>query len=388
MKKNKKLLIGIGIVVLIGIVSVGIYRNHQRAGDRGVVSIGVILPLTGPVSDDGNELLRGIKIAEEKVNNQLTRSGVKILVEDSKFDGKGAVVAYNSLVNRGVSAFIVAGDPPSQAISPLVSNKKIPTIATMVSLNVTDLSDWMFGGWFFVPETSAVMATYMRTVEGLDDIAVFYNDTLHGIASMESFKKTFEGLGGHITSTVAYPATATSVKSEIVKLLEGKPKGVYVTGFAQGMIAAFNELAQIDYRGVICADSAASDNVVISNITRAEGIRFIDLDFEDECSKNNAEACYVQKQYAKLTGRQRVSSQAVLAYQALTLLADSLQSGASSEEAKLRILSLKDGRHTIIGDISYRKDRKLTMPLIVKKYGAHGEKIILDKNIWSTVIPK
>ena len=383
--KNKKLLIGIGIVVLLAVVAIGIYKQHIQPTDDNVIRIGVILPLTGPVSDDGNELLRGIKIAEEKINSNSGNKIINVLVEDSKFDGKGAIVTYNSLVNKGVDAIIVAGDSPSQAISPLVSRAKIPAIATMISLNVTELSEWMFGGWFYVPETAAVMATYMRTVEKADEMAIFYNDTLHGIASMKAFKRTFENLGGRIVATVSYPPIATSVKSEIARLLESNPKGIYVTGFAQGMIASFNELAQIGYNGIICADNAASDNVVISNIAKYDGIRFIDLNFEEECI-NSEEARAVQQQYETMTNRGRVSSQALLAYQALTLLADALQAGGTSDEIKSRILTL-DEKHTVVGKISYRKDRKLTMPLIVKQYGPNGEKMTLDTNIWKSVIP-
>jgi len=382
--KNKNLWIGIGIVVIIIIVILAVLKKNQILGNDDAIRVGVILPLTGPVSDDGNELLLGIKIAEEKINNNVNGKKIKIFPEDSKLEGKSAVVAYNSLITKGIDAIIVAGDHPCQAISPLVSRDKIPTIATLISINISELSEWMFAGWFYIPEVASVMATYMRTVEKADEIAIFYGNTLHGIASMETFKSTFEGLGGKVVSIVPYPANATSLKSEIMKLLENKPKSVYVTGFAQGMITALNELDQVGYDGVVCADNAAADNVVVNNITKPEGIRFIDIDFDSECL-NNDDAISVLRTYERFVSGRRVSSQAVLAYQALTILAGALSTRSSADEVRSYILSINN-MHTIIGDISYRNDRKLTMPLIVKKYGSNKEKITLNNDIWSRLI--
>ena len=106
MKKNKKLLIGIGIVMLIGVIAIVVHTKQKVPEGDDVVRIGVILPLTGVSSDLGKPILEAMKIAENTVQE---RCGRKLLldVEDGKSTAGGTITAYQKLMMRKPSAFVI-----------------------------------------------------------------------------------------------------------------------------------------------------------------------------------------------------------------------------------------------------------------------------------------
>ena len=67
MKKNKKLLIGIGIVFLLGIVvvNVNIKKNDNK------IRIAALFPLTGNVASVGEHLKNGLELGCKKFVNEV-----------------------------------------------------------------------------------------------------------------------------------------------------------------------------------------------------------------------------------------------------------------------------------------------------------------------------
>ena len=108
-RKMKKL---IWTLVIVAVVAVfggrAWYLHKQSTSELDVVKIGVLLPLTGPVARDGEDVLKGLKISEKDINeNPKYNRKLKLVVEDNKFTPQGALSAYYKIGD--VSAFIIGG---------------------------------------------------------------------------------------------------------------------------------------------------------------------------------------------------------------------------------------------------------------------------------------
>ena len=97
--------------------------------DNKKLNLGVIVPLTGPLAFFGNDYVRTYKILaddhpefEEKIN---------VIWEDSAYNSKQAVSAFNKLVSvNKVDIILSFGGPMLSALAPLAEAKKIPFYAT------------------------------------------------------------------------------------------------------------------------------------------------------------------------------------------------------------------------------------------------------------------
>lgn len=144
MKKNKKLLIGIGIVALLCIVAVGIYNNRQQELDADTIRVGAVLPLSGEMSSYGVDCRDGVKYAFECMNKKYD-----LFLYDSKGEPKTAVSICAKMIDVDCVDLII-GDMFSSTtlamsniankrrtilLSPTASSREIPN-AGIYSLSV------------------------------------------------------------------------------------------------------------------------------------------------------------------------------------------------------------------------------------------------------------
>ena len=127
MSKNLKIVIGIVIAV---VVVAGVYlvsNNSQEAVStpkpQQTVKVGAILPLSGPYAKIGEDAQKAIQMALKGENN------ITLVFEDSQFNAKTAVSAYQKLTSIDkVDALVNLDSVSFAAINPLISEKGILTL--------------------------------------------------------------------------------------------------------------------------------------------------------------------------------------------------------------------------------------------------------------------
>ncbi len=93
--------------------------------------IGVLLPLTGPIAEYGVATQNAFQMAmDEAPADSLPR----LFIEDNKYEAKEAVSALNKVLSIDQVDFIYNwGEDPSQAIAPIVEQRKVPMVAGSVN---------------------------------------------------------------------------------------------------------------------------------------------------------------------------------------------------------------------------------------------------------------
>jgi len=80
----------------------------QGNGKHEYITIGALLPLTGPDSEEGIRALNGIQLAKQEINNKGGISGKKldIIVLNDKSNHDYALHQYDILKEKGITALI------------------------------------------------------------------------------------------------------------------------------------------------------------------------------------------------------------------------------------------------------------------------------------------
>ena len=118
------------IILATFIFSTGIVlaeENNIQAQKK--LHLGAIVPLTGPLAFFGNDFIKAFELAKEDYPeiNQL----IEIEWEDSAYDTKQAVSAFNKLVSvKQTDVVLSFGGPMLHALAPLAEQRKIPFFAT------------------------------------------------------------------------------------------------------------------------------------------------------------------------------------------------------------------------------------------------------------------
>jgi ABC-type branched-subunit amino acid transport system substrate-binding protein len=93
-----------------------------------VFRVGAIVPLTGPVADYGVAVKNGFELA--KSDHPATFKNVEIVYQDSSYDGKTAVNAFNALFARGdINLYYVWGVTPNETLLPILAARSLPVIS-------------------------------------------------------------------------------------------------------------------------------------------------------------------------------------------------------------------------------------------------------------------
>ncbi|HOG20435.1 MAG TPA: ABC transporter substrate-binding protein [Salinivirgaceae bacterium] len=173
MKKKALLWVLLAIVVIVS--GYFLWKGSSTKSDDSIM-IGVILPLTGPVAEPGQNALRGIQTATDIFNADVNNSKkIKLIIEDSKSEPKTGVSSINKLIFTD-NIKIVIGDIMSSvflACAPIAEKNKIVTISPGASApEVKNAGDYIFRNYLSDDFDGKVMANYLVSKERIKNVGI------------------------------------------------------------------------------------------------------------------------------------------------------------------------------------------------------------------------
>ena len=161
------------------------------------VTIGVLLPLTGPYASYGQDALRGIRIALAGLE---TNSYITLRVEDTASDVVTAVDAYERLASESVN--IIIGPLLAETTEALLPYMKesLPVISLTGRADLAEQSPALFVHTLSPLAQVGVIAEY-AWLQGVERMVVISEDE-QGLGEGQAFMAAFEELGGEVTHTL------------------------------------------------------------------------------------------------------------------------------------------------------------------------------------------
>jgi len=166
------------------------------------IKIGLLAPLTGVSSQEGNDLLRGVSAA---LTNYSVINGkpVELVVEDTESDLIQSVLKTRNLIDKGVIAIIGPVYGESTITSALESNAHgIPFIApTAPDVGIPSLGEYVFQINNTPIMQAEELARFSSDSLGFTNAVIISSNDWWGKAVTETFTAEFEQRGGKILCT-------------------------------------------------------------------------------------------------------------------------------------------------------------------------------------------
>ena len=355
MKKNKKLLIEIGIVVITGIALIGVYKNCQKEVDDDVIRIGAILPLTGDFAFEGDKAAKAIMLAEQEINNNEQKTKIKVLLEDGKFTSKDSLLAYNRLMMNGVSAVVSFGTPCTGAIKSRVAKDGVPMMAIDGTAGVPQSSPWIFRCLQTTISVGNAVATALNICGNVRTSALLYMQGDSGDDFAKGFKSVYKG---KLVGEEVFAYDSKDSRASIQKLLESNPDSICIFGYGMGYTTALNQLIELEYKGMVITDMNIT-SILDKLRNGGNGIRYVSLDFGN-ASRNKKSQEFIKNM--KNTYDSEPTSFSAFAYEAINMVMLRLKTDDISRNAIARqILGIKN-YDSVVGVISYLPDGEISIP--------------------------
>lgn len=104
-------------------------QSQTELPEGSKINLGVIVPLTGPLAFFGQDFVRTYDLAVEA--HPEIKNTIQIFWEDSAYDSRQAIAAFNKLVSIDKADVVLSfGGPMLHAVAPIAEQKKIPFFAT------------------------------------------------------------------------------------------------------------------------------------------------------------------------------------------------------------------------------------------------------------------
>src|SRR5690606_1305645 len=219
------------------------------------ITVGVVVPLTGPAYGMGIPMQNGIKlwpseVAGEKLN--------VIILDDATDPTKGVQAARRLVTEEKVDVLIGSGATPvAVAIAEVASETKTPQL----SLSPHPLAPGKDAWSFRLPQSNGVMANaivaHMKK-SGVKSVGFLGYTDAYGEAWLNELKPRLEKAGIELKGVERFQRTDTSVTGQALKLVAANPDAMIVV--ASGSGAAMPQLGLIErgYKGKFYQTHAAA----------------------------------------------------------------------------------------------------------------------------------
>lgn len=218
--------------------------------DKGIIRVGAIVPLSGPVAPGGEGMLLGLKLYAERVNAQGGIAGkykLEIVAGDSAYEPQKGLAEYNKIVDDVVAIGAVLGSPVVQALAPQAKTDE------MLLVPGADSSDWLRQ-----PNLLPVRPTYEAQFANGLAYALSEADGDHTVCSLiaddafgESVKRgvdhAVEKESMSFGTEVSFPVSTSDFTPQISRL---KSKGCSVVAFggsSGSAVPAMSSAVQLDF---------------------------------------------------------------------------------------------------------------------------------------------
>jgi len=223
------------------------------------VKIGVLYPMTGPLSFIGQECTRAAQIAREMINKEGGVWGKKVeFVMGDESSPQTAMAEAERLITVQKLKLISGGYSSSNSYAAsdvCEKNKAIFWITTAVGDPITSRGykylfrlNSMASQWgTYSADFFAEMAAPKLGMKPSDfKLAIIHEDSLFGTSITDACTKRAKELGVKVVETIAYSLKAVDLSSEIMRLKSARPDGILSIHYANDGNLLYSQMKEMN----------------------------------------------------------------------------------------------------------------------------------------------
>jgi branched-chain amino acid transport system substrate-binding protein len=263
-----KYLIGLILAtfLVLGIALSGCVENQEET-----IKIGFVGPLSGDLAMYGQSAKAAMQYAAENLNNEINDKKIELFYEDGLCSGEGATKAYNKLVNVDDVDFIIGGLCSSETLAgaSIVNNAKVIAIAYgSTSPELKNAGSYVFTLDPLDDFEGKFDAEYVYNELGIRKVAMLtcLSEWCKGLE--DTFKETFENLGGRILIIENNEQNASDLKTQLSKIKTTSPELIFAVQYETAAQNLFMQAEELDIGATIFLPSIL-DTTLIEAVGKA-----------------------------------------------------------------------------------------------------------------------
>jgi branched-chain amino acid transport system substrate-binding protein len=255
-------------------LAAGTRLAHASQGvTKDQIVIGSIQDVSGPIAVLGKMVQNGMILRVESINAAGGIHGrkIKLIVEDSGYDPKKAVLAAQKLVSQDKIFAMIAtlGSPTALASMPVVLEKNLLHLFPITSHTATyePFNKLKFSTANPYPNSTRIGVEQMLKMKPYKRVAILYQDDEYGVDVLKGAEGALKAAGLSLVERTSYKRGATDFSSQMQKLKAANPDLIILATIIRETIGAVTVARQLGYTG----DFLGSEAVHQPTVARAGG---------------------------------------------------------------------------------------------------------------------
>lgn len=353
----KKLGIGLAAIFALGV------GGATQAAEP--IKVGGLYNLTGGLSSLDNPALNGSRLKVKQINENgglLDGRQLELIVVDTKTDQQEAAKGAQNVLSQDIVAGIGYSDTTFvMAAAPLFQEKGIPfiTFGATHPMLPTWVGDYMFMTPFGDDDQSYAIADYTYDTLGAKSVAVWTDQSMDFTKALSKFfKERFQERGGEIVGEDSFMMGDTDFSAQIARLqsMDPKPDAVFISAIPSeaGITVKQVREAGLDLP-IVSGDGF--DTELVSTVPGPELADDVYFSTHTYRADDRQEVEDFVAAYKEEYGKEPENAFAPLGYDAVGLLADSIEQAGSAEPKDIqKALTETRGYEAVTGEISYTRE--------------------------------
>lgn len=345
-------------------------KKDSAAADT--IKIGEVGSMTGSEATFGTSTHKGLKLAVDEVNKAGGINGkmLELISLDNQGKAEEAATAVTKLITQDKVVAIIGevASSRSMAMAPIAQQYKVPMI-TPASTNpkVTEMGDYVFRVCFIDPFQGTVMAKFAQANLKAKKVAILRDvKSDYSMGLSEFFTQAFTASGGEILVTQSYSSGDIDFKSQLTSIKAKKPDAIFVPGYYTEVGLIVRQAKELKMNiPLMGGDGWDSPKLYEIGGDALNGHYFSNhYSAEDQ---NPLVQDFISKYKAANAG-EVPDTMAVLGYDALYVLADSMKRAKSLNGPDLReAIAATKNFQAVTGNITLDEKRNPTKAAVVLK---------------------
>jgi len=260
-----KTAVALATLALAGIAQA---QNSNQGVSKNEIVLGSIQDLSGPIAGFGKQVRLGMMLRVDEINEQGGVHGrkIKLVVEDSAYDPKKAVLAAQKLVNQDKIFAMIGhiGTAQNMAAMPVQFEKNVinffPVTAAREMYEPFHRLKYSFAATYYDQMRTAV--PQLAKDKGAKKVCTMYQDDEFGLEVMRGAEAGLKAAGMDLAEKTTYKRGATDFSSQIARMKSSGCDMVVLGTIIRETIGAIAEARKTGYNPTFIGSSAAYTDLI------------------------------------------------------------------------------------------------------------------------------
>ncbi|MBX3611529.1 MAG: ABC transporter substrate-binding protein [Hydrogenophaga sp.] len=249
-------------------LSAGAAMAQSQGVNKDELVLGSIQDLSGPIAGFGKQVRLGMLLRVDEANEQGGVNGrkIKLIVEDSKYDPRNAVLAAQKLVNQDKIFAMIGhiGTAQNMAAMPVQFQKNVinffPVTAAREMFEPFHKLKYSFAATYY--DQMRIAVPKLVKEKGAKKVCTMYQDDEFGLEVKRGAEEGLKGIGMSMAVETSYKRGATDFSSQMQKLASEQCDMVVLGTIIRETIGGIATARRLGFNPTFIGSSAAYTDLI------------------------------------------------------------------------------------------------------------------------------